>query len=84
MLNKSKELNNMSNQADYTTLAKYFRIPKDAKETLNDIDRDLLKVMELIDEASFSYDGSSKEPNANDVKDILKRLESLINKYRER
>jgi len=73
----------MSNQVDHTTLAKYFTIPKDAKETLNEIDRDLIKVMESIDEASYGYDGS-REPNANDVKDVLKSLESLINKYRER
>jgi hypothetical protein len=81
MLNKSKELNNMSKQADHTTLAKYFTIPKDARTILDEIDRQLIKVAESIDEASYGYDGTT-EPNENDVKDILGKLQKIINKYK--
>lgn len=72
----------MSKQADHTTLAKYFTIPESAKEILNKIDSDLIKVMESIDEASYGYDGS-REPNKHDVKDILNKLQKIINKYKE-
>ena len=81
MLNKSKELNNMSKQADHTTLAKYFTIPKDARTILDEIDKQLIKVAESIDEASYGYDGT-KEPNANDVKDVIRKLQKIIDKYK--
>ena len=71
----------MSKQADHTTLAKYFTIPKDARTILDEIDKQLIKVAESIDEASYGYDGT-KEPNANDVKDVIRKLQKIIDKYK--
>ena len=71
----------MSKQTDHTTLAKYFTIPKNARTILDEIDRQLIKVAESIDEASYGYDGT-KEPNANDVKDVLSKLQKIIDKYK--
>ena len=71
----------MSKQADHTTLAKYFTAPKDARTILDEIDRQLIKVAELIDEASYGYDGTT-EPNENDVKNILGKLQKIIDKYK--
>jgi hypothetical protein len=81
MLNKSKELNNMA-KIDNTTLTKYFTVPKNARTILDEIDRQLIKVGELIDETSYGFDGST-EPTPNDVKFILNKLQNLINKYKE-
>tara|TARA_X000001382_G_scaffold55829_1_gene38252 strand:- start:159 stop:410 length:252 start_codon:yes stop_codon:yes gene_type:complete len=81
MLIINMELNNMSKQADHNTLAKFFTIPKNARTILDEIDRQLIKVTESIDEASYGYDGT-REPSENDVKDILGKLQKIINKYK--
>jgi hypothetical protein len=71
----------MNKKIDYTTLSKYFTIPKDFKTILNEIDSELIKVIELIDEAIYSDDGTDKEPTENNVTTILNKLQKLINKY---
>jgi len=82
MLNKIKELNNMTNKTDYTTLRNYFTLPIDDDKVLDEIQKKLYAIADQIEDMHFDLDGNARKITNYDAEYTLNKLQKLVDQYK--
>jgi len=82
MLIKNKELNNMTNKTDYTTLSNYFTLPTDDDKVLDEIQKKLYAIADQIEDMYFDLDGNARKITDYDSEYILNKLQKLLDQYK--